>query len=75
MGNAKDVLKTNGQEDLFNNIELPITVLADMEYHGFKIDKQRLHEYGVVLSNRIKTLENNFHVSREEFNINSKTAW
>ncbi|NLK68935.1 MAG: DNA polymerase I [Clostridiaceae bacterium] len=69
----KDVLKTNGQEDLFNNIELPlITVLADMEYHGFKIDKQRLHEYGVVLSNRIKTLEKTiFMLAGEEFNINS----
>ena len=43
-----------------------------MEYHGFKIDKQRLHEYGVVLSNRIKTLEKTiFMLAGEEFNINS----
>ncbi len=69
----KEALKNNGQEDLFNNIELPlITVLADMEYHGFKIDKEGLHEYGVVLSTRIKTLEKTIYMlAGEEFNINS----
>lgn len=69
----KKVLQDNQQEELFNTIELPlITVLASMEYHGFKVDAGRLHEYGEVLSARIKTLEKTIYMlAGEEFNINS----
>lgn len=69
----KKVLRDNQQEDLFNNIELPlVTVLASMEYHGFKVDAGILHEYGEVLSTRIKALEKAIYMlAGEEFNINS----
>lgn len=69
----KKVLQENQQEELFNNVELPlITVLASMEYHGFKVDAEKLHEYGEVLSSRIKDLEKVIYMlAGEEFNINS----
>lgn len=69
----KKVLQDNQQEDLFNTIELPlITVLASMEYHGFKVDAGKLHEYGKTLSARIETLEKTIYMlAGEEFNINS----
>lgn len=69
----KKVLQENRQEELFNDIELPlITVLASMEYHGFKVDAAKLHEYGEVLLSRIKDLEKVIYMlAGEEFNINS----
>jgi len=69
----KKVLLENQQEDLFNSIELPlITVLASMEYYGFKVDAAKLHEYGEVLLSRIKALEKMIYMlAGEEFNINS----
>ncbi|NLM09658.1 MAG: DNA polymerase I [Clostridiaceae bacterium] len=69
----KKVLQDNQQEDLYNTIELPlVTVLASMEYHGFKVDAAKLHEYGETLSARIETLEKTIYMlAGEEFNINS----
>lgn len=38
-GVLDSILKENGQEGLYYDIELPLVeVLADMEYHGFKVD-------------------------------------
>lgn len=67
------VLEENQQKELFSTIELPlITVLASMEYHGFKVDAGKLHEYGKTLSTRIETLEKTIYMlAGEEFNINS----
>jgi len=69
----KKVLEDNQQEDLYYNIELPlVTVLASMEYHGFKVDAVRLREYGEALSARIESLEKVIYMlAGEEFNINS----
>lgn len=69
----KKVLQENRQEELFADIELPlITVLASMEYHGFKVDAAKLREYAEVLLSRIKALEKAIYMlAGEEFNINS----
>lgn len=69
----KKVIEDNGQTELFNSIELPlITVLANMEYQGFKVDAEKLAEYNHTLSQRINTLEKTIHMlAGEEFNINS----
>lgn len=69
----KKVIEDNGQSDLLNSIELPlITVLANMEYQGFKVDAARLADYNHTLSQRITTLEKTIHMlAGEEFNINS----
>ncbi|NLG88370.1 MAG: DNA polymerase I [Clostridiaceae bacterium] len=69
----ENVLSENNQLELFRNIELPlIHVLADMEYHGFKVDAEKLTEYGEALSKRISALEKTIYmIAGEEFNINS----
>ena len=50
-----------------------VTVLASMDFHGFKVDAGILHEFGEVLSTRIrKALEKAIYMlAGEEFNINS----
>lgn len=69
----KKVIDDNGQTDLFNSIELPlVTVLANMEYQGFKVDADKLSEYNHTLTQRIGTLEKTIHMlAGEVFNINS----
>ncbi|MCB5894954.1 hypothetical protein LJB57_14225, partial [Faecalicatena fissicatena] len=40
-------LKDNGQLELFEQLELPLSlILADMEYIGVKVDTDRLKEMG-----------------------------
>ncbi len=67
------ILKENNQLDLFKTIEMPlIYVLADMEFHGFKVDSKMLSDYRQELVNRIETLEKTIYMlAGEEFNINS----
>lgn len=67
------VLSENNQLELFRDIELPLVhVLADMEFHGFKVDAEKLNEYGETLSKRITALEKTIYmIAGEEFNINS----
>lgn len=69
----KKALDDNQQTGLFNDIELPlITVLANMEYQGFRVDAEKLDEYNRVLSHRIDTLEKSIYLmAGESFNINS----
>ncbi|MBP7176281.1 MAG: DNA polymerase I [Thermoclostridium sp.] len=71
--NQKKVIEDNGQTELFNNIELPlVTVLANMEYQGFKVNAGKLSEYNHTLTQRINTLEKTIHMlAGEVFNINS----
>jgi len=72
-GMQEKVLTENNQLELFRSIELPlIHVLADMEFHGFKVDADILTEYGENLSKRISALEKTIYmIAGEEFNINS----
>ena len=51
-------LKENEEEDLFNNIEMPLTwVLADMEITGIKVDKNYLKEIETNLKIKMDELE------------------
>ena len=51
-------LKENEEEDLFNNIEMPLTwVLADMEITGIKVDKNYLKEIEINLKIKMDELE------------------
>ena len=59
--------------DLFKDIELPLsTVLGDMEYTGFNIDKSKLIEMGEELKIKIElTSKTIYNHAGEEFNISS----
>ena len=66
-------LKETNQEDLFNNIEMPLTeILADMQFNGIYADKDELIEFGNTLKKEIEKLTNEiYELAGEEFNINS----
>ncbi len=73
----KDVLdkriKENHQEELIYDIEFPLVkVLASMEIEGFKVDRDKLHEFSEFLAQRIAVLETGIYdMAGEAFNINS----
>ena len=55
-------LKEDEEEDLFNNIEMPLaSVLADMELTGIRVDKDYLKEVENDLNEKIKVLEKKIH--------------
>ncbi len=66
-------LKEYSMEDLYHNIELPLTrVLADMEYTGVKVDEDALIGIGKNLDLEIELLiDNIYSLAGMEFNINS----
>jgi len=66
-------LKTEGLEDLYFNMEMPlIYVLADMEEIGVKINKERLEELSKELDRDLGTIESRiYNIAGESFNINS----
>ena len=57
----------------FEEIELPLSeVLAAMELCGFAVDTDALTDYGKMLDEQIKQLEQRIHqLAGEEFNLNS----
>ena len=59
--------------DYLYHVEMPLVeVLADMEYEGVKVDKEKLNELGSQFKEIIKKLESEiYEISGEEFNINS----
>ena len=67
------ILKENGLEDLYNNIEMPlIYVLADMETAGVKIDTGKLGGISKELERELDSLTKRIYfLAGEEFNINS----
>ena len=67
------IICENGQEELYYNIELPLVeVLADMEYHGFKVNVEGLKAFSAKLEDRIEVLRDEiYNLAGEEFNINS----
>lgn len=68
----KNINKLN-LKDLLYDVEIPlIEVLAYMEYIGFKVNKEVLHNIGFKLSEEIDKLTVEiFELAGEEFNINS----
>lgn len=66
-------LKENCLTDLMENIEIPlITVLADMELEGIKVDRNTLKHLSNIFEIELKTLEKEIYtLAGEEFNINS----
>ena len=69
----EDKIKSDNQEALLFDIEFPLArVLADMEIHGFKVDKESLIAFTDSLSQKISVLENDiYNLAGETFNINS----
>lgn len=66
-------LKDKEMYDLFFNIELPLSkVLADMEYTGFNVDKNKLIEMGEEIKIKIDLISNTiYNYAGEVFNISS----
>ncbi|MDF2685253.1 MAG: polA [Clostridia bacterium] len=69
----ESVLQNNNQENLYKDIELPLcSVLAEMEYQGFMLDKVLLLDLGNKMDSDIKELTDLIYTMAEkEFNINS----
>ncbi|WP_338080911.1 DNA polymerase I [Anaerosalibacter massiliensis] len=69
----KGMIKSQGMEKLYYEIELPlIEVLASMEYLGFKIDIDVLEELGGEFDTEINNLTNEIYdLAGREFNVNS----
>jgi DNA polymerase-1 len=68
-----DELKENEEEDLFNNIEMPLAyTLADMEITGIKVDSDYLTEIENTLKDEMEKLEKEIYEDAgEKFNIMS----
>lgn len=68
-----NLITENGQDELYYNIELPLVeVLADMEYHGFKVNLDGLKTFSVELEDKINRMTGEIYgLAGEEFNINS----
>jgi len=66
-------LKKQELDTLFSTIEMPlIYVLASMEHIGFRVDTERLTEFGKTLSASISDLTREIYdLAGHEFNINS----
>ena len=69
----KAELEKRGELSLFNDIEMPlVSVLASMQIEGFKVDRERLKEFGEKLTKNIDRLTDEIYsLAQEEFNINS----
>lgn len=69
----KKKLEETQQTHIFFDIEMPLAaVLADMELEGFKIDREKLYDYGVYLDDVAGQLEERIYTyAGRQFNINS----
>ncbi len=67
------IITENNSDKLLHEIEFPLAeVLASMEIDGFKVDFKGIHEYGIILENKITELVNTIYgYTGDEFNINS----
>jgi DNA polymerase I len=67
------MLRENSQEKLFREVEMPLReVLADMEWHGVRIDALFLHALGRELDGKLRELERVIHsMCGGPFNIGS----
>ncbi len=68
-----DLLKENESEEVYRTIEEPlITVLAELEYNGVRINSQFLKDYSVDLGERIHDVKLEIYKQAgSEFNIGS----
>lgn len=66
-------LEENEMMELYYSIELPlVSVLADMEYEGFNVDKEMLEVLSADFAKQIEALTADIYKQAgEEFNINS----
>ena len=66
-------LEQLGLTELYQTIDLPLCgALAEMEQHGFLIDRGALHKFGQMLAGRIDTVQRTiYQLAGGEFNINS----
>ena len=66
-------IQEQGMKELYESIELPlISVLAEMEHHGVKVDLEQLRELSKELEIKMARLEEKIHrLAGEPFNINS----
>ncbi|MGB7604757.1 MAG: DNA polymerase I [Lutisporaceae bacterium] len=66
-------LKEDSLDKLYYEVELPLlSVLADMEHTGFKVDKSMLEELSIEFLTQIDALTESIYQDAEEsFNINS----
>ena len=71
--NLIDKLNKEGMLDLFNNIEMPLSiVLADMEITGFNVSRSILESLGKNIKEGIDNVSSEIHKIAEcEFNISS----
>ena len=69
----KERLKNEGMEELFEEIEMPLSfVLHRMEVEGVSVQKEALKKYGDDLSVKIEKLENSvYEQTGVQFNLNS----
>ena len=68
-----ELLKKEDMLDLFNDVEMPlITVLANMEYDGVKVDASILKDMELDMIKRISDIEKDiYELAEEDFNISS----
>ena len=66
-------LSQTRQLQILNEIEMPLAaVLADMEETGFKVDRTRLHDFGLELEKKEKELTDEcYALAGTSFNLNS----
>jgi DNA polymerase-1 len=66
-------IENNGQTHLFKDVEMPLLiVLGEMEFNGFKVDKEGLIKFGEELDAGILSAEASIYMhAGEQFNINS----
>ena len=69
----EDELKGNDLYKLFNEVEMPLSeVLADMEYTGFNVDKNKLLDFKEELEIKIELISKDiYNQAGEIFNISS----
>jgi DNA polymerase-1 len=67
------LLKKEGLDDLFNEMEMPlIPVLAEMEMHGVRVDSQALSLFSKEVEIKLFQLEEQiYQIAGEQFNVNS----
>ncbi len=68
-----ELLKKEEMLELFNTIEMPlVTVLANMEYDGVRVDANILKDMETEMSERLSVIEKEiYELAGEEFNISS----
>lgn len=69
----RKMLEDRGMTRLMTELEMPLlTILADMEFAGVKLDASRLAVFGTEVDGRLETIQRQiFEICGHEFNINS----